>query len=418
LTVSESTGAGGDLGINGDHIDILKQSAPSKITEDGEKFAGGFAAKFSGFFQAAVAKINGLFSLVKGCQDEEAALEERIEEEAGAREAGDEGLLEGIGAEAGARETADAGLQEAIDTEAGTRETADEGLQEAIEAEAGARETADEGLQEKIDGEAATRETADTALEESIDAEVSGREAGDAALQTKIETEASERGEGDSALQTKINNEAATREAWDEVLQEAIDAEASEREAADAEKVNIADVETGYTPEGTLQIAGITGETEMNDAEEIALYTHHLKIRVMNGTTFVIWFGLELFLNENTPFTAETFWQWLADQGYISEETSKPINGRYTTDGQSSLDAGAVWTNAAATQIIVTTIASSGTAVQTIPLSGKTTTVNDFVKEAPFNIAAHRHGFRIEDMSGGFVGTPATRVMQAKASAG
>jgi hypothetical protein len=73
-----------------------------------------------------------------------------------------------------------------------------------------------------------------------------------------------------------------------------------------------------------------------------------------------------------------------------------------------------VWTNAAATQILVTTIASSGTAVQTIPLGGKTTTVSDFVKEAPFNIAAHRHGFRIEDMSGGFVGTLASKVLQVK----
>jgi hypothetical protein len=124
---------------------------------------------------------------------------------------------------------------------------------------------------------------------------------------------------------------------------------------------------------------------------------------------------LELFLNSDEPFTDETFWQWLAAQGYTSEANSKPINGRYTTDGQSSLDAGAVWVNAAVTQISVTTIASSGTAVQAIALAGKTTSVSDFVKEAPFNIAAHKHGFSIEDMSGGFAGTYAPGVLQAAA---
>jgi hypothetical protein len=345
LTVSESTAAGGDLGINGDHIDILKQSAPSEIPEDEEKFVGGFAAKFSGFFQAAVAKINGLFSLVKGCQDEEAALEERID------------------------------------------------------VEAGSRETADDELQEKIDGEAAARRAGDSVLEESIDAEVSAREAADA------------------ALQTKINNEAGEREARDEELQEAIDAEASARETADAEKVNIADVETGYTPAGALQIAGITGETEMNNTEEFDIYTHYLKINVMNGTEFVLWLGMDLNLNDDTPFTAETFWQWLAGQGFTSEKASKPINARYTT-GTSSLDVGAIWVNAAQMQLMITTISTSGPDTRTIALSGKTTTVDDFVKGVPYNVAAHRHGFKIEDMSGGFVGTPASRVLQAKAEAG
>ena len=64
LSVSESTPVGGDLGIDGAHIDILQQTAPSPITESLLKFGGGFAAKFSGFFQAVVAKINGIFSLL------------------------------------------------------------------------------------------------------------------------------------------------------------------------------------------------------------------------------------------------------------------------------------------------------------------------------------------------------------------
>jgi hypothetical protein len=185
-------------------------------------------------------------------------------------------------------------------------------------------------------------------------------------------------------------------------------------EARTADMLGKSEVAAGYTPQGSLQINGVTGETQMNDAEEIALYTHHLKIRVMNGTTFVIWFGLELFLNDDAPFTDTTFWQWLAAQGYTSEANSKPINGRYTTDGQSSLDAGAVWVNAAVTQISVATIASTGMGIQNIALSGKTTVVSDFVKAAPFNIAAHKHGFNIEDMSGGFTGLPDAQVLKAK----
>jgi hypothetical protein len=245
LTVSESTGVGGDLGINGDHIDISSQTVPSEITEDAEKFVGGFAAKFSGFFQAAISKINGLFSLV-------------------------------------------------------------------------------------------------------------------------------------------------------------------------AEKLNIADVQMGYTPQGTLLIDGVTGETRQNNAEEISIYTHHIKVKLMNGTTFVLYLSTELTTNNAEPFTTETFWQLLANYGFISEATSKPIKGRYTTGNDSSLDVGAIWINEAQTQIMVTTIASNGTATQTIPLAGKTTTVDDFVKEALFSIARHTHGFRIEDMSGGFIGTFTPKVLQAK----
>jgi hypothetical protein len=359
LTVSESTPVGGDLGINGDHIDIKLQSAPGEITEDTTKFAGGFGAKFSGFFQAVLAKINGILSLIKGCQDEEAALEARL------------------------------------DSEAGTRGDADATLQTNIDTEQAARIDADATLQTNINNEAGTRGDADEALQTNIDTEQAARIGADATLQTNIDTEEAARIGADATLQTNI------------------DTEADAREAALALKLDKGAVGAGYTPEGTLEINGVTGETQMNDAEEISLYTHHLKIRVMNGSTFVIWFGLELFLNENTPFTAATFWSWLADQGYTSEANSKPINGRFTTDGSSSLDAGAVWINAGATQIMITTIASTGTAVQTIALSGKTTDVSDFVKEAPFNIAAHRHGFSIEDMSGGFVGVYAPQVLQA-----
>jgi hypothetical protein len=39
--------------------------------------------------------------------------------------------------------------------------------------------------------------------------------------------------------------------------------------------------EADYAPQGAININGMTGETQMNDAEEIPLYTHHLKIRVM-----------------------------------------------------------------------------------------------------------------------------------------
>jgi hypothetical protein len=153
----------------------------------------------------------------------------------------------------------------------------------------------------------------------------------------------------------------------------------------------------------------------MNDGEEISLYSHYLKIRVMNGNDFVIWFGGVIFLNDAAPFTATSFFQWLAAQNFTTEARAFPINGRYTTNGSSSLDAGAVWINAAATQISLTTIASSGTATQNITLSGKTITVDDFVQPAPFNIASHRHSFAIEDMSGGFSGVPAPRVVQTKA---
>ncbi|MDR0374337.1 MAG: hypothetical protein LBH85_01245, partial [Treponema sp.] len=380
----------------------------------------------------------------------------------------DAALQTALDAEETTRTQADAALQTALDAEETDRTQADAALQTALDAEETTRTQADAALQTALDAEETTRTQADAAVNAKIPAQASATTqlADKAFVNSSIQSNVANRVYSDDnknsfatraallaatdfynvngELYTPTNNDytlvisdegapdrfknGQTRWRWTgSPLQLAFDYGVNERPFTAAQQAAIdsgvtetkvadilgkSEVAAGYTPEGALNIDGVTGETLMNDTEEIALYTHHLKIRVMNSTTFVIWFGLELFLNDATPFTAETFWQWLAAQGYTSEANSKPINGRYTTDGQSSLDAGAVWVNADVTQISVMTIASSGIGTQNITLSGKTTTVNDFVKTAPFNIAAHKHGFSIENMSGGFVGAPAPKVLQ------
>lgn len=129
-------------------------------------------------------------------------------------------------AEANEREQQDTALQHKIDDEATERGNADATLQQNIDNEALARQNADGSLQQAINDERDARILA-------IGDEATARDNADNTLQGNIDAEATTRGNADLNLQHNIDAEATIRHDADVTLQGNIDAEQQARILAD-----------------------------------------------------------------------------------------------------------------------------------------------------------------------------------------
>jgi hypothetical protein len=207
-------------------------------------------------------------------------------------------------------------------------------------------------------------------------------------------------------------NETPFTSAQNEAINSGITAELiGKYDAYETEKLGADEIEEGYTPVGTVSLSSETQNTGYSDSEDIAIYIHYIKIEIEEGANFVLWFGSQIMLDDAAPFTPDTFWDWLAQNNFTAVSRAYPINGRYTANQTSSLDAGAMWINATVTQVSIITIASTGIATQTIELAGKTITVDDFVQPVPFTLTEHRHTFT-PMVTGNFSGVADSKVIK------
>ena len=184
-----------------------------------------------------------------------------IEDEAKAREDGDNAIWEAIGTLEDSSESGHATIIDMIKDEAKAREDGDNAIWEAIgklgedgetisdmiTKETEAREEAVKELEEKISDEAKAREEADKELEEKLEGEISAeantREEADKAIWDAIGdlTESSEN--GDKTIIDLINEERAAREEGDSNLNALVEEEVSRaKEEEDKLKAIIGDI--------------------------------------------------------------------------------------------------------------------------------------------------------------------------------
>ena len=163
-------------------------------------------------------------------QEGDAALAESIGTERNRAESAEQTLANGIGAERSRATGAEEELQDNIDEEAAAR-------QQAVANEAQARQTADTTLQQNIDNEETARiadvneeetraKAAENLLQQGISAETLARQQADS-------NEAAARQQADTTLQGNITAEAAARTQADNTLQNNINGERSRAEAAE-----------------------------------------------------------------------------------------------------------------------------------------------------------------------------------------
>ena len=161
-----------------------------------------------------------------------------------------------------------------VNLEKQERENNDKKLDQKITDEAKARDFGDFKLNTKIDAEGQARVAGDELLNKKIEKETKDREFGEFKLNTKIDAEGQARVAGDKMLNGRIDTEIADRKAEVSRLDSRIDKLDANVEKVGAMAAAIANLHTmGYDPEAPTEIA--VGVGQYRDKTGMALGAFH-----------------------------------------------------------------------------------------------------------------------------------------------